>query len=195
MNPGLSIFSVEDPEFAPYGRVLKGYECSTMISYAKSHVDMPAKGTAYVRTDAGLEAVDEMKPLSATVYGGMPLQAGWCIGRNNKMNAMEFHKGNEINIAVTDLFLLLGKVEDIQDNRYDSKKITGFYAPQGCAVELYASTLHFAPINVGADPFISIVILPACTNTLFEGPRPIRPGDELLFAVNKWMICHPNPIT
>ncbi|MGL4371029.1 MAG: DUF4867 family protein [Spirochaetota bacterium] len=192
LNPALDIFSVDDPAFSPYGRVLKGYDFSKMTAYALSHADMPADGTAYIRSDSGLETIDEIRPLEKTVYGGMPLQAGWCIGRNNRMNAMEFHKGNEVNIAVTDLFLLLGKAEDIRDNRYDAGRVTGFFVPKGQAVELYAPTLHFAPVNVGKEPFIAIVILPKGTNAPFDGDRPVREGDELLFAVNKWMICHPD---
>ncbi|WP_428864876.1 DUF4867 family protein [Clostridium sediminicola] len=37
---------------------------------------------------------------------------------NSTLIGLEYHKCNEIDVATTDLILLLGKVQDIQSNTY-----------------------------------------------------------------------------
>ena len=35
-------------------------------------------------------------------FGGLPVQIGYCNGSNVKLNALEYHRSSEIDIAVTD---------------------------------------------------------------------------------------------
>lgn len=58
---------------------------------------------------------------------------------------MEYHKGNEVLVAVTDLLLILGRLQDVKDFTYESSKAVAFYVPTNTAVELYSTTLHYAP--------------------------------------------------
>ena len=65
-----------------------------------------------------------------------------CNGKNDTLNAVEYHRSSEINIACSDLVLLLGMEQDINrpDNTYDTAQMEAFLVPQGVAVELYATT-------------------------------------------------------
>ena len=42
----MKIYSVSDPEFRPYGKVLTGYDTSALVA-AMQTVPMPERGTAY----------------------------------------------------------------------------------------------------------------------------------------------------
>ena len=99
---------------------------------------------------------------------------------------MEWHTGSEINIAVTPTILLLGKIEDIIDGKYDSKNVEAFYLEQGEAVEVYATTLHYTPCKAEESGFKTIVILPKGTNLPLDKPSDM----PFLRAKNKWLIGH-----
>ena len=79
----------------------------------------------------------------------MPIQIGCCNGHNKKLNAVEYHRDSEVDIAVDDLILILGKQQDIEeDHTYDTSRMEAFLVPAGTAVEVYATTLHYAPCHV-----------------------------------------------
>ena len=110
---------------------------------------------------------------------------------NSRLNALEYHRSSEIDIAATDLILLLGCQQDIEaDDTYDTSKVEAFFVPAGTAVELYATTLHYAPCSVKANGFRCVIVLPKGTNE----ELPFKPAEEgenrLLTAVNKWLIAH-----
>lgn len=59
----------------------------------------------------------------------MPIQIGYCNGHNSKLNALEYHRDSEINIAATDMILMLGLLTDVNDDYiYDTAnvKLSGF---------------------------------------------------------------------
>lgn len=60
----------------------------------------------YVPSVDELEALDVAKELQNRAYGGLPIQIGYCNGHNKKLNAVEYHRNSEINVAATDLVLL-----------------------------------------------------------------------------------------
>ena len=46
---------------------------------------------------------------------------GYCNGKNRKLNALEYHRSSEVNVAVTDMILLTGMEQDIgEDFTYDT---------------------------------------------------------------------------
>lgn len=91
----------------------------------------------------------------------------------------------------TDLILLLGRQQDIEaDFTYDTAKIEAFYMPAGTAVELYATTLHYAPCTAGGDGFRCAIILPAGTNLELDFAPSAEGEDRLITAKNKWLIAH-----
>lgn len=149
------------------------------------------KEVVYEPSIKALEDTEDMKVLSNEVYGGMPIQIGYCNGYNNKLNALEYHRDSEINIAATDLVLLLGFKQDITDNfEYDSSKVQAFLVPKGTAIEVYATTLHYAPCNTNEDGFKCVVVLPKGTNTEIDFSLSKEGENSLLFAKNKWLIAH-----
>jgi hypothetical protein len=103
------------------------------------------------------------------------------------MKGMEFHKSSELVGAATDLVLILGRVQDVHDGRWDAHRAAFVHASAGTFVELYATTLHLAPCRVTPAPFCAVVVLPRGTNTpLDDGP------DGLLWMRNKWLLAHPD---
>ncbi|HEX7065480.1 MAG TPA: DUF4867 family protein [Bacillales bacterium] len=190
-NPHVPVFHIEDHKFRQYGRTVKGYDFSDLIS-CMDRTDIPEFENTYVPSVDEMEETIVREKLEKTFYGGMKIQIGYCNGRNSSLNGLEYHKGSEINIAVTDMILLLGKVNDIHDNRYDVEKIEAFYVPRGTSLEMFQTTLHFAPCKVWKEGFKCIVVLPHGTNQpLEESMPPVRDEDELLFMKNKWLLAHP----
>ena len=60
----------------------------------------------------------------------MPIQIGYCNGHNKKLNAVEYHRDSEVDIAVDDLILILGKQQDIEeDHTYDTSRMEAFLVP------------------------------------------------------------------
>ena len=182
---------VTSEDFRPYGRVL-GLDTKAFSAAILAHPATAADTVVYEPSVAEFEALPLYRTLSESVYGGMPIEFGHCSGFNDKLNAVEYHRSSEIDIAATDLILMLGRQQDIdpQTRSYDTEKIELFYVPAGTAVELYATTLHFAPCGIDGREFRCGVVLPRGTNE--ELPfAPAKTGeDRLLFAVNKWLIAH-----
>ena len=56
-------------------------------------------------------------------YGGLEIQIGYCNGNNKKLNAVEYHRSSELDIAVDDLILLLGCcTSERYEDRIDRKR-------------------------------------------------------------------------
>ena len=122
----------------------------------------------------------------------MPIELGMCWGYNTKLNCLEYHRDSELNIPSTDLILLLARMEEIENGVIDTAKVKAFRVPAGSVVEVYATTLHYAPCH--ADPhtgFRMAVALPKGTNTELPEIVPLNAEDSLLFARNKWLLAHP----
>ena len=186
----MKIHSVYDPEFKPYGQVLPGYDSAELVA-AMEAIELPETGTAYRPGIESLEACAIFEPLRERAYGGMPIQLGMCWGRNTKLNALEYHRDSEVNIGWRDFILLLARRDEIVDGTLDSAKVKAFRIPAGLAVEIYATTLHFAPCHTcEADGFRVAVVLPLGTNTPKPDITPANEEDTWLFARNKWLIAH-----
>lgn len=186
------VISVFDPAFAPYGRVLEGYDFSQADAYMREKTDIPENGNMYVPSVPGLEELGIKSDVENTFYGSMPVQIGFCNGRNTTYNGFEYHKCSEINYAVTPFMLVLGHVWDIKDNKYDIQNAQVFFVPEGTAVEMYQTTLHLSPCRVCDEGFKDIVILARGTNTpLTEKTECADPESVLLLQRNKWVIAHP----
>lgn len=183
------IKSVTDKAFKKYGQVLKNYDCTEIIEKMKS-TPLP-DDVIYEPSIEELEKLSIAKELQAREYGELPIQIGYCNGNNYMLNAVEYHRSSEINIAVTDLILLIGSQQDIEDDYlYDTSKIEAFKVPAGTIIEVYATTLHYAPCNVNEDGFRCVVVLPRDTNLSLENEISKSGEDALLFAKNKWLIGH-----
>ena len=185
----MKIQKVTDPAFRKYGQVLEGYDFTGLLKEMK-HTPVP-EDVIYVPSVEELEALDIMKDLQNKGYGGLPVQIGYCNGHNKKLNAVEYHRNSEINVAVTDLVLLIGHQQDIElDHTYDTSKIEAFLVPAGTGIEVYATTLHYAPCHVNEGGFQCVVVLPKGTNTDLTFQTEKTGEDSLMTAKNKWLIAH-----
>ena len=185
----MKIQKVTDSAFRKYGQVLEGYDFTGLIKEMK-HTPVP-EDVIYVPSVEELEALDIMKDLQNKGYGGLPVQIGYCNGHNKKLNAVEYHRNSEINVAVTDLVLLIGHQQDIEpDHTYDTSKIEAFLVPAGTGIEVYATTLHYAPCHVNEAGFQCVVVLPKGTNTDLTFQTEKTGEDSLMTAKNKWLIPH-----
>ena len=186
----MKIYSIYDAEFAPYGKVMEGYGTTDLLRTLEQVTPVP-EGVDYVPSQPELEALPIAGLISCNAYGGMPVQLGWCNGHNTKLNCLEYHRDSELNLGSRDFILLVAKREDMEDGRLDTAKVQAFHCPAGVLVEVYATTLHYAPCSAkkGAG-FRVLIVLPLGTN----GPRPeISPKNEedrRLWACNKWLLAH-----
>ena len=186
----MKFYSIYDAEFKPYGQVLEGYDTKELC-VAMMKIDLP-EGTAYEPGIDSLEACAIFKPLSDRAYGGMPIQLGMCWGHNTKLNCLEYHRDSEVNIGTHDFVLLLAKQDQIVDGVLDTAKVKAFKVPAGVAVEVFATSLHYAPCHVNAaDGFRVAVVLPRGTNTEKPSFEPRSEEDTWMTARNKWLLAHP----
>lgn len=193
-NTNITILPISDPRFLKYGNLLSGYDFSKCLEIMQTK-PIPEEGNCYIASDEDLMNTEAVTELSQRFYANMPVQIGYCNGNNTKLNALEYHKGSEIDVAVTDLVLILSDIRNIINNKLDSSCVDVFYVPADTACELYATTLHFSPCATSTDGFKSIIILPEGTNApLNPLPVPKCPEDHLLWMRNKWLIAHSDSV-
>jgi hypothetical protein len=185
----MEIKKVTDAAFRKYGRVVQNIDFTELVETLNAKTPLP-DGVAYEPSVAELEALPVFAELQTKAYGELPIEIGYCNGKNYLLNAVEYHRSSEINVAGTDAILILGSQQDITDDfTYDTAKMEAFLVPAGTAVEIYATTLHYAPCSVQESGFKVAVILPKDTNLpLEEGHKGWE--DQLLTARNKWLIGH-----
>ena len=184
----MEIKKVNSKDFNVYGKIINLKNSNELIE-AMENTPLP-EDVIYVPSDKVLEELDTYKQMSKSVYGDMPVQIGYCNGHNQKLNALEYHRSSEIDIAITDLILLIGRQQDIQkDYTYDTSNVEAFFVPKGTGVELYATTLHYAPCGIDGSGFKCVVVLPSGTNYEVT-PISDEGEDKLLMATNKWLIAH-----
>lgn len=185
----MEIKKVTDPSFRKYGRVVEGIDFTELADAINAKTPLP-EGVAYEPSIPELEATKTAKELQKKTYGELPIQVGYCNGHNYKLNAVEYHRSSEINVAATDAVLIVGMQQDITDDfTYDTAKMEAFAVSAGTAVELYATTLHYAPCSANDGGFKVGIVLPAGTN------YPLKEShdgweDSLITAQNKWLIGH-----
>lgn len=191
----MEIKKVTDAAFKKYGCVISHVDVAELVAALKE-TPIPAD-VVYEPSVNSLEKLPVKEELSSVIYGEMPIQIGYCNGHNKKLNALEYHRDSEINIAAEDAVLMIGSLQDVEaDFTYDTSKVEAFLVPAGTAVEIYATTLHYAPCHVEDGGFQVAVVLPKGTNyELKAAHAKVENGkapneDALLAAVNKWLIGH-----
>lgn len=188
----MKIYSVYDPEFKPYGQIVTGME-DTIREILPVLAQTPCgEKVEYVPEWEALQELPAMVEVSEHCYGGMPVQLGWCNGRNTKLNCLEYHRDSEFNLGTEDFILLLAKQDEIENGILDTSRVKAFKAPAGVLIECYATTMHYAPCQASRDSgFRVMVALPRGTNL----ERPVMANktaeDAILTACNKWLLAHP----
>ena len=160
------ISSVKEKEFRPYGRVLP-LDVAGFVKTIKARPAVKKGEVVYEPSVQEFEDLPLYQELKDKTYGEQAIEFGHCSGWNEKLNAVEYHRSSEIDIAATDLYLILGRQQDID---YE----TNTYAPCGKAGK---------EVRCG-------VVLPKGTNEELHEPAGKEAEDRLLFAENKWLIAH-----
>lgn len=189
----MKIYSVFDPEFKPYGRVVEGLTDAVQEILEVLRQTPCGEEVAYVPYDGDLAILSAFDEISDHCYGGMPVQLGWCNGHNTKLNCLEYHRDSEFNLGADDFILLLARQEEMEDGMLDTAKVKAFRVPAGVLVEVYATTLHYAPCHVDpARGFRVLIALPEGTNLERPAVKNATPEDARLWARNKWLLAHPD---
>lgn len=198
----MKVYSVHDEEFASYGRVWDDVPTrltEPVVEALANEVPLPEgpDERVYLTTDPVLEALPVADELRQLLFAGTPVELGRVAGRNTRLNALEYHRSSEFNLGSEDFVLLLGHRWDIRDGKLDTDTVKAFRVPAGTLIEVFATTLHFAPCHVDAERgFKVLVALPEHTNDPMtpelERLRAAGEGDApLLWGVNKWLLAHP----
>jgi ureidoglycolate hydrolase len=188
----MKIVPVSDPSFKEYGRVLEGYNTNDMMA-ALAKTPLPNQGTVYVGSDQGLEQVKLEEELYKNFSGFLPIQVGYCNGHNTKLNCLEYHRSSEINMGTEDFILLLAKRSEIEDGKLDTSKVKAFLVKKGVLVEVFATSLHYAPCEAKPNQgFQVLVVLPKRTNEPLPPNKVtvVDPENKMLWAKNKWLLAH-----
>lgn len=190
----MTIHSVFDPAFKPYGRVVEGYPVQGILE-ALATCPCP-ENVAYVPKVDRLHAAPNAEEIGSALFGGMPFQLGYCNGHNTKLNCLEYHRDSEFNLGTDDFILLVATLSNVDaEGKLDVSHVKAFRVPAGVMVECYATTLHYAPCH--ADPakgFRVLIALPLNTNTDHRPGGGVNVMDKQLWARNKWLIAHPETI-
>jgi|GEM_PF-4980994 len=112
-NPELSFFSVADPAFRRYDRVLD-FDAGSLLSVCEATSAMPPDGSRYVPAIPELEALPAFQRAQQAFLGETNGQIGCCWGYNTLLNCLEYHRSSEFNIAVSDLLLLLASQQNME---------------------------------------------------------------------------------
>ena len=184
LNPNTEIFDTDSKEFSVFGRKLD-LNTDEIVKVAEGTKN-PEIGSLYDTSLTEFEKLKIAEEIGEECFGEMGCQVGYCRGHSNRLNAFEWHTSSEINVAVTDLVLILARVDQIENRKIDSSLSKVFYIKKGEAIEVYATSLHFCPCEVEKSGFGCVVALPRGTNLPLERAH----NDPFLFRKNKWIIAH-----
>lgn len=186
----MKILPVTDPSFAAYGKVVEGYDFGELLRVLDEVSPLP-EGVVYVPDQAELKELAVTKLLASNEYGGMPIQMGYCNGHNTKLNCLEYHRDSELNLGTEDFILLVAGRADMENGRLDTGRVKAFLCPAGVMVEVYATTLHYAPCSAKKGRgFKVLIVLPEGTNGPKPEITPLNDEDRTLWACNKWLLAH-----
>lgn len=181
----MKIYSIHDLAFNNYGKVV---DCPffDLFERAAKEIPVPKTGCLYMASVPVFET-PEVTAYYNVHFGDMDAQIGYCWGRNDMLNALEWHKSSEVQCALEDMILLLGEQREMVNGVYDTKNVKAFLVKKGEAIEIYQTTLHYCPAMPDNKVFKNVVVLPRGTNT----PLTTAVEDKKLIARNKWLVCHP----
>jgi len=188
----MNIQEITSESFVKYGRTVTGYNTVALLDVL-SKMNCPENSVTYVPEEPQMQKLEIESQLRCNLYGGLPIQIGYCNGNSRKLNCLEYHRGSETIIAVEDIILLLASLQEVKDGKLDTGKVEAFLIPAGQMVILYETTLHYAPSTADNENcFHTAIILPKGTNLAKPEITVTDPEDKMLWAANKWLIAHPD---
>ncbi|MGN1281927.1 MAG: xylulokinase [Succinivibrio sp.] len=180
---------VTDIEFERYGKVVEDIPTDSIIELLEQ--TPMTEGTDYKPSVELLERPDLKKILEEQVFGGLKIQVGYCNGHNRDLNALEYHRNSELNIAANDALLMVAPMTAVHDGIIDTNDVEIFRVRRGQAVLFYETTLHYAPcVADNEEHFRMAVVLPKDTNT--DRPEDVYRLNESGYLThnNKWLFAH-----
>lgn len=140
----MEIKKVTDAAFRKYGRVISEFDFSELVAKL-AETPLP-EGVVYEPSVEILEALPLKEKLETAYYGELPIQIGYCNGHNHLLNAVEYHRSSEVDIAADDLILLLGSQQDITDDyTYETSKIEVRTIKNKIPVDAFSLTFCSSP--------------------------------------------------
>jgi len=188
----MNLLNCSDKAFGRYGFEVSGYDFAGLID-ALSGTPCPKDSVVYKAEAPELQNQAVCAQVSSNLFGGMPVQLGYCNGHNIKLNCLEYHRGSELIVAGTPLVLLVADLRDVENGKLDTSKVDAFFVPCGGAVVLYETTLHYAPCTANEnDHFRAVIGLLKGTNVGKPEFDKFNDEDRMLWATNKWLLAHPD---
>lgn len=189
-NKKYEIQTVKSESFKEYGEIFEGLTFPKMEAFVRS-TDMPEEEFYNPCAEELMKIGEEADYIKDYIFGQVPCQIGYYNGRCTKLNAVEYHKCSEFLVVMEDAVLILGKLTDIENGKLDSSRMKYFFVEKGTCVELYATTLHWAPCVAGPGGVRQIVVQSLGTNTPLPKKLEDRNGDnKYLLERNKWVLIH-----
>lgn len=186
--------SVFSESFSRYGRVQADFRGGA-LRQALLKTPAPSDAVIYVASEPSLEATPEYCRVQAEFFGGLPCEGGYCNGSATRVDTLEYHRSSEWMLLGSDVVLLLGHRWEIQGDAYDFSKLSAFLVPSGTALELFATTLHYSPLNAKKNqPFQAVIVLPRGTNGSNAAGGSGKGESSLLAASNKWVLHSPRAV-
>ena len=177
----MEICCVTDPSFSQYGRVLD----FPKEFWHNFEIPIPQTGVDYEASYALLEDIPQLEAwLSREVFGTLDIQISYISGHNQVLDGVEWHLGNMVHLASSQLCLLLAKRQDLRNAQIEN--IRAYYVPACTALELFAETLHSAPVSCDEEGFRSVCVLLRGTNEPFNEEVPREPEQT---ARNRWFVA------
>lgn len=187
----MKLYSVQDQKFGRYGQILQGYDYKELLETLEFNSPKPLDGFIYEASVPQLESLKIAADFRNRGFGGMPIQIGYCNGTNHKLNCLEYHRDSEISIMSDDVILILSTRDQMEDLRLDTTRTEAFFIPAGTGIELYATTLHYAPCDAhGKNGYRVVNILSRGTNDVKPMGLTNQGEDRLCFGKNKWLLAH-----
>ncbi|NGP45708.1 DUF4867 family protein [Bacillaceae bacterium SIJ1] len=182
------IHAVTSEEFAPFGEVLSDFPVQMCRDWLSS-LKIPDQGNLYVASVEEWEEGLGKTMLEDQYFGGMPIQIGYCNGRNETVNGLEYHQGDELMFVERDcvLYVMDRRAWDPEQS-IQADQLSFFYLPADTAVRLYSTTMHLSPCTVLSSGYKTLIVLLAGTNTPLSQSH--RYSDPFLFQKNKWLVAH-----
>ncbi len=112
----MDILQITEKQFSEFGRIVQYDGCLEIVQALEKYTPLP-DGVEYVPEESALQNLEATNTIATSLYGGMPVQFGWCNGHNTKLNCLEYHRDSEFNIGTEDFILLLAKQSDIRENK------------------------------------------------------------------------------
>lgn len=188
VNTDFPLFNVKDDEFKKYGQIIDDIDSDSLLKVLADKT-IPDVGNTYVASDVSLESLPITTTIKTNIFGGLPIEVGYCNGHSHQLNCLEWHNSPEVNIATEDIVLFLGQTPKLQNDHYDVSDIEVFFIPAGTMIAIYGTTMHFAPCRTSDRGFKCLVVLLKDINA--DLPENLA-KPKTLFKYGKWLITHPD---